>query len=211
MRRFLGLGLAGLTLMMLQVACGGVEKTQTAPSNPAVAATSSVNATIPTAATPSPTGPLNSTGGEVVPDACTLLSQATAAQISGGSMLSVYQDNRVSSADTQCAYASPGGGPGCTAESRPTCDYVAVTLVASSQPISNSDFESPQNFPSGWSIQAVSGIGDRALLGLTNRAAGLQFTHGNLLVVLVAASTMRSGSEIEPDIENAASTIAAQV
>ena len=99
----------------------------------------------------------------------------------------VYQDNRVSSANTQCAYASPGGGPGCAAESNPTCDYVALILLAGSQPLSNSDFQSPANFPSGWLIQRVSGIGDRALLGLTNHAAGLQFTHGNLLVVLVAA------------------------
>ena len=211
MRRLLGLGLAGVTLMVLQGACGGAKSTQTGPSNPAVAATPSVTATIPTAATPSPTGSLNSSGGEVVPDACTLLSQATAAQISGASTLTVYQDNRVSSANTQCAYASPGGGPGCAAESNPTCDYVALILLAGSQPLSNSDFQSPANFPSGWLIQRVSGIGDRALLGLTNHAAGLQFTHGNLLVVLVAASAMRSGSEMEPDIESAASTIAAQV
>jgi len=211
-RRFLSLGLAGVTLMVLQGACGGTKSTQTGPSNPAVAATPSVTATIPTAATPSPTGSLNSSGGEVVPDACTLLSQATAAQISGDSTMGVYQDTRVSPTNTICAYATPEGGPGCATEPNP-CGYVDLNLLATSEPVSSSEFQADRqgNFPSGFKIQTVTGIGDQAVLGLTGHEVGIIFTRGKVSVVLVAASAGRTGSEMESDIEDAARTIAALV
>ncbi|MBV9100972.1 MAG: hypothetical protein JOZ46_07765 [Candidatus Dormibacteraeota bacterium] len=171
-----GLRLAALTAGCLLAACGGSSSTGGSSS---AAATS-------TAHTP---------GANL--DACTALTQAAAAQLTGDSAVAKIGGGATTGTNT-CVYgdtsSTGGGGATITIEAVPGGVAGQALQAALAQAVQNGN----------GTAQSLSGVGDQALKEVGANSAGIVFVKGNTLVILGVSSTTQSGTAMEPDLENLA-------
>jgi hypothetical protein len=171
---------AGFAAVTLLAACGG---TTTASS-------SGGGGTATTAAG----GQSNSRASGTLPDACTLLSQEQAAQMTGDSTVAqTPRDN--APGESTCTYDGTGGG------------HMMVLDLTFSTGVSQSALQrwvTNEFQGSGGQPMAVSGIGGGAYQAVGSNEATLAFGNGTTLVVIDAQSMTRAGASMESDIETLA-------
>jgi hypothetical protein len=151
-----------------------------------------------------------STGGVAQsPRPCSLLSQSTAAQISGDTGVTNQARDLVDLASgyTACIFV----------DTRDEADRVEVQITRVPAGVDASTLrEAARFFTLGEPVQpfqafSVLGVGDNALGESTPGVAFIVFARGDLLVYVGAGSTSVSAAALRTDITNLATTIAAAV
>jgi hypothetical protein len=136
-----------------------------------------------------------------VPDACTILSQSVASQLTGSNVSKISSQS--SGSVSLCLYADTSTGA--TAEML----IESYPGVASSTVLSGAIAQAGRNGSSG--TQPVSGLGDSALKEVESNAAVVAFAKGGTIVLVEAVSPGRTGASIEPDLEGICHQVAGQV
>ena len=142
------------------------------------------------------------------------MTQALAAQITGDAAIQVSGPGTTQSLGTStCNYLDTFGidAVDCAPEGQnPTnCDTATLDIITESSPISQSDLQAASQ-AAGGAMQQVSGLGDGALEGIVSNGAAILFADGEILTLISATSTTRSGSAMYQEEDDFARQLAAQ-
>ena len=131
-------------------------------------------------------------GGSGSHDACFLLTQSGAAQVSGDSNISQLS---AGSSSAVCIYLDQTNGSGATL-------YVQQLPNGTDQALVQQAIKHAGG--SGANSQQISGIGDAAYKEVESTSATVAFVKGNTLVAIYASSQSQTGANLETNLENLA-------
>ena len=168
--------------------------------------------TTPTSGAPATSAPAGSSstpgGSSGAPasslQACTALSQADAASITGDQSVAA-QSSETAGLDI-CIYLDVSSGSGSGSEVAVLVEPAPGLSAAIIQAALASEAKNGSN-----SYQPVSGIGDVAYAETSTNEGDLAFVKGNTLVVLIASSPNKSGADLLSAIEQKGKDIAGQL